>query len=48
VHGIALIVLALITSARGPWFWIIGPVLIVSAYVGQVLLNKRAKRREPS
>ena len=43
-HAVALLVLFLITSARGPWFWIIGAALVASSYVGQVVLNRRARR----
>jgi hypothetical protein len=43
-HVVALLVLFLITDARGRWFWIVGAVLAVSAYVGQIVLNRRAGR----
>src|SRR5713226_726097 len=48
VHGAALIVLVLITSAQGTWFWTIGAVLAVSCYAGQVVINRRASRSSSS
>jgi hypothetical protein len=43
-HAVALLVLFLITGARGPWFWIVGAALVASSYTGQVVLNRRASR----
>jgi hypothetical protein len=43
-HAVALLVLVLITEARGLWFWIVGAAVTVSSYVGQIILNRRASR----
>jgi hypothetical protein len=46
-HGVALVVLVLITEAQGTWFWIIGAALAVTSYIGQVALNRRRPQPGP-
>ena len=43
-HVVALIILFLITDARGLWFWTVGLALVISSYAGQIALNRRASR----
>jgi hypothetical protein len=43
-HVAALLILTVITGMRGVWWWTLGPVLAVSCYVGQVALNRHARR----
>jgi hypothetical protein len=43
-HGIALIILTLVTLGRGMWFWTIGSVFAVSYYGGGLLLSRHARR----
>jgi hypothetical protein len=44
-HAIALLILTLITWARGTWYWIIASLLVVSCYAGQIIFHRRARRR---
>ncbi|HEY4851933.1 MAG TPA: hypothetical protein VII22_14145 [Streptosporangiaceae bacterium] len=48
MHGVALIVVTLITSARGAWWWTLATLIVISGYVGQLVLNRRASRSKPS
>jgi hypothetical protein len=47
-HGAALMILTVITWARGVWYWAIAPVLMVSYYTGQIVFSRRARRRGSS
>jgi hypothetical protein len=47
-HGVALLVLTLITLARGVWYWVIACGLTVSCYGGQIVFRRRARRRRSS
>jgi hypothetical protein len=46
-HVVALAVVLVISNARpGLWFWFVGGAVSVSAYAGQIALNRRAARRQ--
>jgi Flp pilus assembly protein TadB len=47
-HGVALLILTLVTWARGVWYWVIASVLVVSCYGGQIVFRRRARRRRLS
>jgi hypothetical protein len=47
-HGIALLILTVITWARGVWYWVIASALVVSCYGGQIIFRRQARRRRSS
>ena len=43
VHAVALVIVTLVTFARGTLFLVLAPAVAVSAFVGQLVFRRRAR-----